>query len=143
MMSEKMRLTIFVLVLSMYCWHSIFASEQWQGLSYDSSNFLCEQYPLFCENFLDEMGCGTDEASRTNIGCIDGTLYTFKGQCSCHAPTFFDFSSTRISHELIVNRIAPEMSWMLEPFATGPPYDMGITYSVKAYFPAFPFVGPL
>ena len=107
-----------------------FVSSTWTGLSFDNPNFLCYQYPIFCENFLDEIGCGSGETDRLNIGCANETTWSYKGQCVCESPFYFDYSSTRIAHQLIVNRIAPDMTWMLEPFATGPPYDIALTYTV-------------
>lgn len=49
----------------------------WFALSFDSKNFLCENYAKICINYLDQINC--DASSRIIATCDDGTLKTYHG----------------------------------------------------------------
>lgn len=101
---------------------------------YDAYNFLCDQYVPLCDNFLDEIGC--DSKNRTAIGCpgypqVPNNITNWVGKCVCGNPTAIStVSSSRITTELMSNRVVPDMYWLLEPWNTGPPYDLTQSYSI-------------
>lgn len=105
-------------------------SKKWMGLSFDPDDFVCHEYPYFCHNFLQEIGC----QNMTITGCpnypgTSGDLPNFVGKCVCNDPDlYYDASSNRISQELVSNRVGKDVKWMLEPWSTGPPYDIERTY---------------
>jgi hypothetical protein len=102
----------------------------WMGLSFDPENFLCHKIGEFCDNILEEIGCGKNATVRINTGCPNNFLPDFDGTnaCLCKDPVFYD-ATTRVTQQLIGNRITPELSWMLEPWNSGPPYDIKLSYT--------------
>ncbi len=56
-----------------------------------------------------------------------GDLPNFVGICQCNSP-HYDTASARVSQELVSNRIGPEVKWMLEPWQSGPPFDVAGSY---------------
>jgi hypothetical protein len=118
---------VALLLLAQLClFESTGATGNWNHLSFDSKNFFCDHYELFCEQILDEIGCSHNETQRINEGCSPGNnLGTdFVGTCTCLSPIYFDAAGVRVTQQLIQNRIAADVPWMLEPWNTGPPYDM-------------------
>ena len=100
---------------------------------YDSKNFMCDEYPVLCANYLDQIGCVT--TSRVVQACASGsdaainnTLMAFNGLCQCLGDPYDADMSTRIGEQLIDNRIKAEIGWMLEPWAIGPPYSLVASY---------------
>lgn len=106
-------------------------AEPWLHLSeWDNkspyNNFICENYEPLCTNFLDQIDCSS--SNRTITGCIDNQIAKFAGQCICNGdPVYFDMSG-RVGEQLIDNRIKGSIKWMLEPWATGPPYSVAVSY---------------
>jgi len=92
-------------------------------------NFMCNNFDKLCENLLSEIGC----TNMTYVGCPGwpnkNDLQNFKGVCTCFHPTYYDVGGTRVTQQLISNRIAQDMYWMLEPWSTGPPYDIKLSYT--------------
>lgn len=75
--------------------------------------------------FLDEIGCV--DSARKVWGC-QPDLAHWNGTCICNGyPTYQD-KGTFISKLLIDNRIKNDISWMLEPWADGPPYSVSVSY---------------
>jgi hypothetical protein len=67
------------------------AVETWSGLSFDHPNFLCSQFDGLCDNFLDEMGCGSGTTDRVIIGCpgypdVPNNITHYVGTCACNSP---------------------------------------------------------
>lgn len=50
------------------------------------------------------------------------------GRCVCLSPVYSDGASARVTNQLISNRITPDVSWLLEPWSTGPPYSLVDSY---------------
>jgi len=98
-------------------------SKPWGHLSFDPKNFHCAYYPRNCNNLLDEIGCV--QGSRSVGGCRDGhNLYNFSTTCKCNGdPVKLDLSGPT-GDDLVDNRIKAEVGWMLEPWATGPPFSI-------------------
>ena len=98
---------------------------------YDSKNFLCDHYHEFCAQILGEIGCSKNQSERINKGCYPGkNLATdYVGKCTCLNPIYFDAAGIRVSQQLIQNRIGADISWMLEPWSSGPPYDMVASFN--------------
>ncbi len=99
--------------------------KEYSGLSFDPSRFVCHYFEPWCYHVLEGIGC--HHQNMTVVGCSPD-LPNFVGNCTCSSPVFFTTPSTRIQQELVVNRIAEDMSWMLEPWDTGPPYDLVVSY---------------
>jgi hypothetical protein len=121
---------ILIIIVFLTAFHYRLALA-WTGLSFDSESFMCEKFEYFCENVLDGIGC--DKDGKIIIGCpgypAKADVQNWKGQCECHSPLVYKDPSTRVTQQMISNRISPEMAWILEPYATGPPYDLKLTYS--------------
>jgi len=102
----------------------------WDHLSFDSSNFLCENFDEFCSTVLDEMGCSDNSSDRVVEGCYPGNnLGTdFVGTCTCLSPIYFDQGGARVVQQLMSNRMAADVPWMIEPWNKGPPYDLIASY---------------
>jgi hypothetical protein len=82
-----------------------------------------------------EIGCGTDAADFVNEGCpgfpsVFNNITHYKGLCKCYSPAVSTNVGMRISNEIISNRMVPEMKWIMEPWQTGPPYDLALSYKV-------------
>ena len=107
-------------------------AKEWHGLSFDSDHFMCEHWDEFCETILDDVDCGTDSTSRTIEGCRNypdsKDVADWVGKCSCSSPVSYVAGST-VSKELLKNRIYPDMFWILEPWNSGPPYDIVRSYT--------------
>ena len=84
---------------------------------------MCEVYPIMCNSYLDKIACTN---ARTVVGCssVNNTLPHYIGQCICNSNPIFSDKSSRIRVQLIDNRIKPEVTWMIEPWASGPPYSL-------------------
>lgn len=127
-------LSLLSLLIFFACFlQSVTGDGKWKGLSYDPPGFVCARFNKLCENVLEDMGCGDGEGNRTVIGCpgwpdVENNIANFVGSCTCQYPIYNDIAGQRVSQELVYNRIGPEMSWMLEPWSTGPPYDSIRTY---------------
>lgn len=106
-------------------------AKEWHGLSFDSKTFACDQWDLFCETVLDDVNCDMDHSARSIEGCLNypdsKDMADWVGSCSCSSPVAYN-ADTRVTQQLIANRIAPDMSWMMEPWASGPPYDVVQSY---------------
>jgi hypothetical protein len=64
-----------------------------------------------------------------NYPTTKGDLPNFVGECKCNDPDlYYDVSTTHISQQMVTNRIYPDVKWMLEPWSSGPPYNMELTY---------------
>jgi hypothetical protein len=61
------------------------------------------------------------------FGC-DTTLDEWKGQCICRGDPVYSDMSKRVQVQIIDNRIKSEVGWMLEPWATGPPFSLKASY---------------
>ena len=83
---------------------------------------MCGNFDGLCNNFLDQIAC-TD---RTVIGCAPD-LPRYVGTCRCNGKPVYQDKGSRISKELLDNRIKPEIGWMMEPWSTGPPYDFDVS----------------
>ncbi len=97
---------------------------------YDKSNFACHFFPVLCNNTLSELGCTKSIVEGcpgypTTLNDITG----FIGTCTCLEPFYFSQPGQRVAQELVINRIAPDVGWMLEPWSTGPPYNLSSSYS--------------
>jgi hypothetical protein len=117
----------YILLLSL----PLFAAKDWHGLSFDSKDFLCEHWDEFCETVLDDVNCSMDETERIMEGCAnypdEKDMANWVGKCECTSPVHYS-AGTRVTQQLISNRIYPDMSWMMEPWSTGPPYDIVRSY---------------
>eukprot|EP01041_Mallomonas_annulata_P001187 gene1187-2311_t len=108
-------------------------SSTWTGLSYDAPNFMCKHFDEYCETILDDIDCSHDPSQRIIVGCPDYPLTQndishWKGICTCLSPIYYDQAGQRITQQLIQTRISPDIFWQLEPFDTGPPYDLKRSY---------------
>lgn len=104
-------------------------SNAWDHLSFDSDNFICDNYDKFCENILNEVGCHQDNTSRIVHGCNNNNVYDWIGTCSCSSPIVINNSGKRTSQQLITNRISSVIGWNLEPWKEGPPYDLPSSFN--------------
>ncbi|KAJ1422875.1 hypothetical protein B484DRAFT_420795 [Ochromonadaceae sp. CCMP2298] len=97
----------------------------WSHLGFGTLSFMCDKYDKICNDVLDQIGC----TERTVLAC--GTPHdttTFLGVCTCYAPYSYDVPGTRIKEDLFDNRIKPEIGWLMEPWQSGPPYDLEISF---------------
>lgn len=123
--------TIVALLLA-----AVQAEYKWKGLDgYDPPNFLCKNFDVLCENFLELINCGSNSTDFVKNGCpgypeVSNDIEHFVGQCTCKSPVYASAAGTRIANQLISNRVGPEMSWILEPWQSGPPYDYRQSYKV-------------
>ncbi len=104
----------------------------WPHLSFDSKNFMCDKWDTFCDQVLDDIGCGHNKTTeRISKGCYPGNnLGTdYFGQCTCLSPIYFDQGGARVVAQLMSNRIVADVGWMLEPWNSGPPYDLIRSYT--------------
>lgn len=125
---EQMRQqAIYLIISGLLLCQQIFG---WNHLSFDSANFLCDHFDTFCTNILSEMGCSEDATERIIAGCVGGdNLGTdFIGTCTCLGPVYFDQAGARVVQQLMQNRMAADVPWMIEPWNSGPPYDLLATY---------------
>jgi solute carrier family 9B (sodium/hydrogen exchanger), member 1/2 len=81
------------------------------------------------------MNCGKASTDFVNIGCpgypqVKNNITNWKGICTCKAPTFNSAAGARIANELISNRMGSDMSWILEPWQSGPPYNFVRSYKI-------------
>ena len=95
--------------------------ENWQHLSYDPKNFVCDRWEPLCTNFLDQIDCSPQH--RSNFGCSPD-LYNFNGTCICHGDPVYQDKGARIAKQMVDNRIKSEIGWMLEPWSAGPPFSV-------------------
>jgi hypothetical protein len=106
-------------------------AKAWHGLSFDAKNFMCEEWDEFCETILDDVDCSTDEGARVTEGCAgypeSRNMADWVGKCECTSPVAYS-AGARVTQQLINNRITPDMTWMMEPWASGPPYDVILSY---------------
>ena len=109
----------------------IVIAKDWHGLSFDSETFMCDNWNEYCETILDDVDCHYDETSREMEGCAnypeERNMANWVGSCSCSSPVVYN-AGTRVSQQLISNRISPDMYWIMEPWASGPPYDIVLSY---------------
>jgi len=106
--------------------------ESFQSLHFDGHYFLCDHYEDFCSNALDEIGCGVEPNDRTILGCsIPQQLASYSGTCTCHNPIHITKAGLRVTQQIISNRMpSSDVHWMLEPYVTGPPYDIKLSYKI-------------
>lgn len=123
--------------------------ETFTPQSFDDSNFMCNTFPEWCNNALDDLGCEEEVVSTFALGSPgrvvnacdqNNTIWTFQGLCECNLqadgsiPQYNKLGGasnqigTRITQQLLSNRIGVDMSWLLEPYVTGPPYDPQQSY---------------
>jgi hypothetical protein len=88
--------------------------------STDRDNFMCFTFKEMCNNFLDQIAC--EDTSRSILGC-NPDLANWSGTCKCNGHPVWQDKGSRISKELIDNRIKGDIGWMLEPWASGPPFN--------------------
>ena len=80
--------TFILLVLEVRC-------ASWKGLSFDADPFMCVEFPILCDNMLDDMGCSKADGDRIVEGCPNGNdLENWVGACSCTAPVWYDGGGT-------------------------------------------------
>jgi hypothetical protein len=106
------------------------SSFAWKGLSFDKPNFMCYNFDSLCENFLDQLGCTTTVVE----GCpgypeVPNDVANYVGTCECTAPFFYSAGGAQITRELLGNRISPDMYWLLEPWNSGPPFDVVTSFN--------------
>jgi hypothetical protein len=121
---------LYVLVV-IFAATSAKVSKQWHGLSFDSPTFMCDKWNLYCETILDDLGCSSNTTQREMEGCLDfpeeKEMQNWVGKCNCMAP--FEYTAgPRVATQLMVNRMGPDMYWILEPGRTGPVYDITGSY---------------
>ncbi len=75
---------------------------------------------------MDAIDCNSREIEGCSGSGSYGQIDQYVGTCKCHSPTYQNRGS-RVSKALLDNRIKAEVSWMLEPWATGPPYDFDVS----------------
>lgn len=124
---------MFVLsLLGLSCLASFASAKPYHGLSFDSEYFMCEQWDLFCETVLDDVDCGHGAGERQMEGCVnyptEKNVANWAGTCSCATPYEYD-AGTRVTQELLGNRVSPDLSWIMEPWNSGPPYDIILSYT--------------
>jgi len=106
-----------------------------EGLpQFDPPNFVCYKFDKFCDRILQEIGCATeDPANYARTGCpgnvTDNRLHEWVGECTCFYPVYYDMGGSRIAQQLIANRLSNEVEWMMEPYKTGPPFDLKVSYT--------------
>lgn len=91
---------------------------------------MCTKFPKLCNNFLDQIGCAN--SSRLVKGC-NPSLDHWQGSCKCLGEPIYQDRGSRISKELIDNRIKGDVGWMLEPWASGPPYNFDLSCKYNLY----------
>lgn len=124
-------LIMFNISLILIClfFHSVFGS----GLSFDPDNFLCTNYDEFCYTAMEGLGCSNGEI--WSIGCPDypsvsNDISKFVGICQCNDTSLtIPDGGDIVTRTIIDNRVKKTMSYVLEPWDTGPPYNYEISYS--------------
>lgn len=103
--------------------------KDWKGLSFDDKHFMCSNWHEFCETVLDDVDC--EEGSRDSEGCANypdqKEVQNWVGKCTCRAPIPY-YAGTRVTQQLLSNRVLPDMTWLMEPWSSGPPYDIVVSY---------------
>jgi Kef-type K+ transport system membrane component KefB len=85
--------------------------------------------------FAEEIGCGTNSTTDYVIaGCPDypdvyNDVQNFVGTCTCKYPTISTAAGPRILTQIVNTRLSPEMGWILEPWLTGPPYNLDTSFT--------------
>jgi len=123
MYSQKIKIVFFVLLAS--------NSRAFISLSqYESPHFMCQNFDEFCGNILDQVGCGENSEDRVSVGCATpNVLSTWSGICKCERPIHFEDAGPTVTYQLIENRISGDIKWLLEPYNTGPPYNLKASYT--------------
>ena len=120
-------------ILSLLVLLPVFLAKEWHGLSFDPENFMCVEWDEFCETILDDIDCAHDSTNRTITGCAnypeEQNMANWVGACSCSSPIAY-VAGTDVTKQLISNRIKPDMSWIMEPWDSGPPYDVIRSYEI-------------
>jgi len=100
--------------------------------NYDPANFLCAKFNTFCDQIMQDLGCIPGGASST--GCpgfpaVENDISHYVGTCECNNPYPIS-AGDAVAKQLLNNRIAPDLHWILEPWNTGPPYDYRSSYAI-------------
>ena len=121
------RLTLFVALVAA----CFVAAKEYHGLSFDSKHFMCDNWENFCSTVLDDVACSNSAGMRVMEGCLnypkENAVQNWVGTCTCNGPTSYS-AGTRVTQELLSNRVSPDMTWLMEPWASGPPYDVKKSY---------------
>jgi hypothetical protein len=83
---------------------------------------MCDKFDKLCNNFLDQIGC----VKRSVQGC-NPDLPNWSGTCKCLGEPVYQDKGSRVSKELLDNRIKGDVGWMLEPWESGPPYNFDLS----------------
>lgn len=103
-------------------------SKEYHGLSFDSKHFMCDQWESFCDTVLEDVACETHIMEGCRNYPDDKNVEDWVGSCECLSPVYYNAGS-RVTQQLLSNRVAPDMSWVMEPWDSGPPYDIIISYT--------------
>lgn len=90
---------------------------------------MCNKWDDWCETVLDDVDCAVE--SREMEGCAnypeEKAVQNWIGKCTCLDPIPY-YAGTRVTQQLLSNRILPDMTWLMEPWSSGPPYDIIVSY---------------
>jgi NhaP-type Na+/H+ or K+/H+ antiporter len=98
--------------------------------SYDRKNFLCSSFDEFCDTVLDGLGCN----ARSSEGCpgyptVSNDVSNYIGNCTCNDNGFSLAVGSDVTKQIMKNRVGADIYWLLEPWASGPPYTYSGSYS--------------